>query len=344
MLTSSLATDVASSVLVDCNAPRSPQTSRPLRYRACPGKWTVAEARRPYDRPAAGPVAPMVEISPPDLVKRRTARWDGLVAEVVQSPSNDSLHYRFRAPMHLLVVYEQGARRDGETFVEGLPRSTLRDLSRKLLFVPAGHEYHEWQEPRTLMRAMYFYVDPAKLQSDSEVDMADLSFAPRLFFQDATLWDSALKLMRSVESSTSEDRLYSEALAVVLMHELILFNRGRPRIEPQVRGGLAGWQQRIVTAYIEDHLAEQVPLATLAGLVRLSPYYFCRAFKQSFGIPPHRYHTGRRIERAKAMLATRESSVTEIGLTVGFSEASSFTTAFRKTTGLTPSGYHRSLG
>src|SRR5215510_4143490 len=111
MLTSSLATDVASSVLVDCNAPRSPQTSRPLRYRACPGKWTVAEARRPYDRPAAGPVAPMVEISPPDLVKRRTARWDGLVAEVVQSPSNDSLHYRSRAPLHLLVVYEQGARR-----------------------------------------------------------------------------------------------------------------------------------------------------------------------------------------------------------------------------------------
>jgi len=266
------------------------------------------------------------------------------VAEVVQSPSNDSFHYRFRAPMHLLVVYEQGVRRDGETFVEGLPRSTLRDLSRKLIFVPAGHEYHEWQEPRTLTRAMYFYVDPAKLQSDSELDMAGLSFAPRLFFHDATLWDSALKLMRSVESLMSADRLYGEALGVVLMHELILFNRGRPRIEPQVRGGLAGWQQRIVTAYIEDHLAEQISLATLAGLVRLSPYYFCRAFKQSFGIPPHRYHTGRRIERAKAMLAKRESSVTEIGLTVGFSEASSFTTAFRKTTGLTPSGYHRSLG
>jgi AraC family transcriptional regulator len=36
--------------------------------------------------------------------------------------------------------------------------------------------------------------------------------------------------------------------------------------------------------------------------------------------------------------------VTSIGLTLGFRETSSFTTAFRKTTGLTPSGYHRSLG
>jgi AraC family transcriptional regulator len=31
-----------------------------------------------------------------------------------------------------------------------LPRSTLRDVKRKLTFVPAGHEYREWQEARRL--------------------------------------------------------------------------------------------------------------------------------------------------------------------------------------------------
>jgi AraC-like DNA-binding protein len=36
-------------------------------------------------------------------------------------------------------------------------------------------------------------------------------------------------------------------------------------------------------------------------------------------------------------------AVTDVGLTVGFSEASSFTAAFRKATGLTPTTYHRSL-
>src|SRR6188474_534588 len=109
------------------------------------------------------------------------------------------------------------------------------------------------------------------------------------------------------------------------------------------KGGLAAWQQRAVTAYIEEHLAEPILLATLARLARLSPYYFCRAFKQSFGIPPHRYHINRRIERAKTLLAKRARSVTDIGLTVGYSETSSFTTAFRKATGLTPSVYRRSL-
>ena len=88
---------------------------------------------------------------------------------------------------------------------------------------------------------------------------------------------------------------------------------------------------------------ERRSLSSLARESRLSPFHFSRAFKQSFGIPPHRYLTSRRIERAKALLAERTLSVTEIGLGVGFSETSSFTAAFRKLTGETPTEYRRSL-
>jgi AraC-like DNA-binding protein len=116
------------------------------------------------------------------------------------------------------------------------------------------------------------------------------------------------------------------------------------RVGARVRGGLAAWQQRIVVTYIEEHLAEPISLATLAQLVRLSSYHFSHAFKQSFGTPPHRYHNGRRIERAKTLLAEPAPSVTKIGLILGFSQTSSFTATFRKTTGLTPTAYHRSLG
>jgi AraC family transcriptional regulator len=305
---------------------------------------TGSAARTSSDRQALDLADHVVEISPAHAVTRRTATSDGMTAEIVQATSHDRFEFRFRAPVHLLVVYEQGARRDGDTFVEGLSRSTLRDFARKLTFVPAGHEYREWQEPRTLARLMYVYFDPAKLQIPCDGGSADVGFAAKLFFEDATLLDTALKLKRSLESPTLENRLYFEALGVVLAHELIRFNDRRPQSEPQFRGGLAAWQQRMVTAHIDEHLGETIPLATLAQLARLSPYYFCRAFKQSFGVPPHRYHTSRRIEHAKAMLATRTHSVTEIGLTVGYSETSSFTAAFRKAVGLTPSAYQRSLG
>jgi len=288
-------------------------------------------------------VDPGVDIFPPDTVQRRTRRWPAVTADFVLSTRRERVECRFRAPFHMLAVCEHGMRLDGETFVEGLPPSKLRDMSRKLTFVPSGREYREWQEPRSRTSMLYFYVDPATLQGLAELDIAVVSLPPRLFFEDATLWETALKLKRSAEVLTSENRIYSEALSAVLVHEIVRLNRGLRHTDHQVRGGLAAWQQRIVTSYIEDHLAEQVSLATLAQLARLSPYHFCRVFKQSFGLPPHRYHAVRRIERAKILLATRTLSVTEIGFTVGFSESSSFTAAFRGMTGLTPTAYRRSV-
>ena len=302
----------------------------------------------PWLRPLVDHRAPSVadrtvEIFPADAVKRRAVSWDGMTVEIVQATQSERTEYRFNGPRHLLAVYEQGERRDGESFVEGLPRSTLRDFKRKLVFVPAGHEYSDWQEPRSLTRVVYFYFDPSKMPTLPQADVAGTRLSPRLFFEDTTLWDTAVKLRKQIESAGSDNRLYVEALGVVLAHELVRLNAGIRPVEAPVRGGLAGWQQRIVTSYIEEHLSEQIPLATLARLVRLSPYYFCRAFKQSLGMPPHRYHNSRRIEHAKTLLAKPELSVTEIGLTVGFSETSSFTAAFRKATGQTPTGYHRSL-
>ena len=95
--------------------------------------------------------------------------------------------------------------------------------------------------------------------------------------------------------------------------------------------------------FVEANLAEDLRLSTIAGLIELSPYHFARAFKQSFGQSPHRYHVGRRIERAKALLAGQTQSITEIAQTIGFAETSSFSSAFRKLTGLSPREYRRGL-
>ncbi len=129
----------------------------------------------------------------------------------------------------------------------------------------------------------------------------------------------------------------------MLAHELVRVHNGVMPAEPMRRGGLAGWQKNCVIEYIEENLAEPVSLATLAELAQLSPFHFSRAFKQSFGLPPHRYHTSRRIELAKSLLAKPGLSVTDIALRIGYSETSSFTAVFRKLTGRTPTDYRRSL-
>jgi AraC family transcriptional regulator len=186
----------------------------------------------------------------------------------------------------------------------------------------------------------YFYFDPARLAP--ELGFSSVSFAPRLFFEYGALWDTASKLTALIDSGGSDHRLYVEALCVVLAHELLRLNAGSRGPNASVQGGLAGWQTQRVVSYIGEHLATPIPLATLAQLARLSPTYFCRAFRQSLGMPPQRYQISQRIERAKVMLAAHAASVTDIGLTLGYSETSAFSTAFRRVTGLTPSAYRRS--
>jgi len=180
-----------------------------------------------------------VQIYPSDGVTRRTVTWDGMSAEIVQATRREKLEFRFHAPLHLLAVCDQGMRSEGETFVEGLPRSRLRDVTRKLTLVPAGHEYHEWHEPRVLTRIVYFYFDPAKMPSHSEAGVKPAPLAPRLFFEDAALSDTALKLKRLIENAASDSGPYFEALGTVLAHELVRLNAGASSVEVPAKGGLA---------------------------------------------------------------------------------------------------------
>jgi AraC-like DNA-binding protein len=118
---------------------------------------------------------------------------------------------------------------------------------------------------------------------------------------------------------------------------------GPSRKTPQrvARGGLSGWQRRAVADHIEANIGAPLRLGALAQLVRLSPYHFARAFKQSFGVPPHRYHVGRRIARAKDLLGDPDNSVTAIARELGFAETSSFSSTFRRVTGASPSDFRR---
>ena len=285
----------------------------------------------------------VVDFSPPEIVRRHSATWSGVQVETVQVMRHTPFEYGFQARCHLLIAAELAERYDGETFVEGLPRSTLRDFTHKLTFVPAGHDFRGWQRPRALTRTTYFYIDPRGPLADPALRFIEIEFKPRLFFYDRDLWETALKLKSLVENPGSMQPQYAEALGIVLTHELVRINGEAGHCGPVSRGGLAPWQRKRVAAYIEEHVADDIPLATLAELARLSPYHFSRSFKHSFGMPPHRYHANRRIERAKHLLANRELSVTAIALDVGFSETSTFSAAFHRLTGQTPSRYRRNL-
>jgi AraC family transcriptional regulator len=284
-----------------------------------------------------------VEFSPPEIVRHQIAQWRGLQVEIIQVISHAHFEYSFQQQRHLLVAVEQGARYHGETFVEGLPKSTIRNYSRKLIFVPAGRKFAGAQHPRLLTRSICVYIDPQAVAVDAELGFAQADLRPRLLFEDGALWQTVAKLKGLIGRADPGDGLYAEALGGLLAHELLRLDDKAHAQRPVDRGGLAAWQQKRVLEFMEEHLGEDFSLKVLADLVRLSPYHFVRSFKQSFGEPPHRYWSGRRIERAKELLASPRVSIAEIAFAVGFSGSSAFSSAFHRLTGLTPSAYRRSL-
>jgi len=284
---------------------------------------------------------PIVDISPPDIARRRLATWGAIQADNVRITRRETFEYGFQARRHLLIAYERAERDDGETLIEGLPKSTLREFNWKLSFVPAGHRFYGWQTPRVLTRVTYFYIDSHDQSFDPGSGITCPTISPRLFFFDQAVWDTALKLKAEVGNSDPWSREYAEALSLVLMHEIMRLERATSAAAKPLRGGLPVWQQKRVVEFIEEHLAEEISLAALAALADLSLYHFARAFTQSFSMPPHRYHMARRMDRARSLLQRRSLSVTQIGIQVGFRETSSFTRAFRRFTGLTPTEYRR---
>jgi AraC family transcriptional regulator len=283
----------------------------------------------------------IVEISPPDIACRRLENWGAIQADAVKVTRRGTFKYGFQASRHLLVAYERAERDEGETLIEGLPKSTLREFNCKLSFVPAGHRFYGWETPRVQTRVTYFYIDLRDRLFDARFGITSLTISPRLFFFDQAIWDTVLKLKAEVGNSDPSSRRYVEALSIVLVHELIRLEQTTSGTATPLRGGLPARQQKRLAEFIDEHLAEEISLATLAGLVDLSLYHFARAFRQSFGMPPHRYHMSRRMDRARSLLRRSAFTVTQIGSQIGFRETSSFTRAYRKFSGVTPSQYRR---
>ncbi len=77
-------------------------------------------------------------------------------------------------------------------------------------------------------------------------------------------------------------------------------------------------------------------LARAAGLSRA---HFSREFRRAFGETPHAYLMTRRLERAASLLRSTDRSVAEVCLEVGLSGIGSFTTAFTRTFGVSPTAY-----
>ena len=97
---------------------------------------------------------------------------------------------------------------------------------------------------------------------------------------------------------------------------------------------------RRLNSYLDVHLAQTVPLATLAEVVGEGRSNFPRLFRRSFGISPHQYLVRLRLRRARRLVAAG-CPIAEAAFDAGFAHQSHFTNWLRRLYGITPGSIAR---
>jgi AraC family transcriptional regulator len=152
---------------------------------------------------------------------------------------------------------------------------------------------------------------------------------------DFFLREAGNAIKRELRMPKAAGRAYFESLAGVLAIHLA-GNYADPGTAVPVHCGLPPHKLNRVLAFIDEHLAEAMPVKQLADHVHMSPYHFARMFRRATGRSPHAYITLQRVERAKRLLSDTNLPLVEVGARVGFQTQAHFTGVFHRYAGVTP--------
>jgi AraC-like DNA-binding protein len=176
------------------------------------------------------------------------------------------------------------------------------------------------------------YLDPGWLGDDQDRDLVDRSVdAPLLGHPSLT--GAAARMHRAFEVEGDGLRAESELLAI---RAVVLRDLAGRRVRHRRDDPLAARLRELLDA----RLTGAPTLAAAAGELGASAPRLVRAFTAAYGIPPHRYLTGRRVDRARHLLL-RGMPPAEVAAAVGFYDQAHLTRHFVRTLGVPPARFAR---
>lgn len=96
---------------------------------------------------------------------------------------------------------------------------------------------------------------------------------------------------------------------------------------------------RAVSAYVQEHLTEDITVDEMAQTLYLSPNYLSSRFHRESGMTLRTFISQQRISKAKDYLKNTDRSILDISTFLGFSSQAYFQNVFKKMTGMTPKEY-----
>ncbi len=181
-------------------------------------------------------------------------------------------------------------------------------------------------------RKRVVYLEPDVLDADlvgAAVDRPEL--------RDVLLRDRVHRLHTALAPGTEELEAASRLALIRTRLAEHLRRDSAPRPDPRDARLARGLRD-----LIDARLTEGVTLAGAASVLHAHPAHLVRAFTREYGLPPHRYLTGRRLDTARALLLAGHP-VADAATRAGFYDQSHLTRHFARFLGVTPAAYARGV-
>lgn len=268
--------------------------------------------------------------------------WEGFVLEH-HLAENGFVNEGVFTPDHLVVIpFRRFARVE---WMDGDRYRTVRLQPNDVAFIPAACPFSGRSNEGVEFLGLSLL--PTFLRCampDGQQTPGSPVLEPQVPVRDPFLTGALLSLWEEMERGYPGGRWYGETVATAIAAHVTHRFARKTAETPRLPGAqLSRSQLRAALQLIDDRLDTGIPLRDLADAVGLSPFHFCRVFKQSTGLTPHRYLVERRVERARSLLMAGGDSIAEVARRTGFCDQSHLTAHFKRVYGVTPRDFRRRL-
>jgi AraC family transcriptional regulator len=287
---------------------------------------------RPDDKPVSSEL----------LVSSDERRWNGVTAGVWAHSEGSIFHNRVAWDTELAI--DVGARGGAtvERYAEKIHDRTV--ASRGTVWLgPCRQRETTIRISAPLPGILHLRSPPDTFAAAGFDEDTYRSLVPLMYydggFRDPLIVSIGDAVLAELRHESSAGRLLVESLASCLAVRLIQQHmRVIPATVPKIIAPLPVNRGRLgqVLDYIEAHIEKDISLDDLASIACMSRFHFARVFKLAMGMPPYKYVSTKRFERARELLDRNDRPVWDIASALGFSSESNFSRAFRQFTGFSP--------
>lgn len=260
--------------------------------------------------------------------------WNGILVEQHQLPpgehivpplSEHRLLLSLGHPLH--IIQKRDGKKDERLLVPG-----------DMIVAPAQQPSTcIWDEPLTILliclQQTYLEQVAIQIEHSSSIQIEILN---QFGVRDSQLEQIVLQLRAELLSHEPGKQLYVESLTNMLTIHLLRYYAGNTITHLLEDIPLSKRAFQHVLEYIHEHLQDDLSLDKLARIAQLSPFHFSRSFKQATGLTPHQYIVRQRLEQAKHLLLTTDTSIAEVAADAGFYDQGHLARHMRRYLGVTP--------